>query len=281
MTVLRQQMLDAMELRAFTQRTREAYLHWVIELARHTHTAPEQLDAADLERFLLYLLRERHLAPATCAQALQALRFLWCVVLKRPDIVVDLPSPNIPQRLPLILSRAEVARILDAACNLRNHVALMTAYAAGLRVSEVCHLHVADIDSERMALRVEQGKGARDRYSLLPPQLLEALRLYWRAYRPRVWLFPSRRADIPVDISLVQKWFYAARDKAGITKRVGIHSLRHAFATHLLEAGVDLRTIQGLLGHRHITTTMRYLHLAQPGTLSVASRTNLLETLSG
>ncbi len=212
-------MLDAMELRPFAQRTREAYLHWAIELARHTHTAPDQLVTADLETFILHLLRERHLAPATCAQALQALRFLWCVVLKRPDIVVDLPSPIIPQRLPLILSRAEVARILDAACNLRNRVVLMTTYAAGLRVSEVCHLRVADIDSERMALRVEQGKGARDRYSLLPPQLLEALRLYWRAYRPQVWLFPSRRADIPVDISLVQKWFYAARDKAGVSKR--------------------------------------------------------------
>jgi len=158
---------------------------------------------------------------------------------------------------------------------------LMTAYSAGLRVAEVCHLRVADIDSERMALRVEQGKGARDRYSLLPPQLLDALRQYWRAYRPRLWLFPQRHADIPVDPGQAQKWFYAARDKAGITKRVCIHSLRHAFATHLLEAGVDLRTIQGLLGHRHISTTMRYLHLAQPGTLSVAPRMNLLDGLNG
>lgn len=281
MSPLRQQMLDAMELRAFAQRTREAYLNWVIELARHTHTGPEQLDATDLERFLLHLLRERRLAPATCNQALQALRFLWCVVLKRPDIVVDLPNPRIPQRLPLILSRAEVARIIGAACNLRNRAVLMTTYAAGLRVSEVCHLRVADIDSERMALRVEQGKGARDRYSLLPPQLLETLRLYWRTYRPRVWLFPQRHADIPVEPGQAQKWFYAARDKAGIAKRVGIHSLRHAFATHLLEAGVDLRTIQALMGHSGISSTMRYLHLAQPETLSVAPRMNLLDALSG
>jgi site-specific recombinase XerD len=274
-------MLDAMELRAFAQRTREIYLHWVIELARHTHTDPEQLDAADLEAFLLHLLRERRLAPATCAQALQAVRFLWCVVLKRPDIVVDLPNPRIPQRLPLILSRAEVARILGAAGNLRNRAVLMTTYAAGLRVSEVSHLRVADIDSARMALRVEQGKGARDRYSLLPPQLLETLRLYWRTYRPRVWLFPQRHADLPIDPGQAQKWFYAARDKAGIGKRVGIHSLRHAFATHLLEAGVDLRTIQSLMGHSGIGSTMRYLHLAQPETLSVAPRMNLLEALNG
>ena len=199
MSPLRQAMLDAMDLRAFSERTHEAYLHWAIELARHTHTPPEQLDAADLERFLLYLLRERHLAPATCNQALQALRFLWCTVLKRPDIVVDLPSAHVPQRLPEILSRSEVARILDAASNLRNRAALMTAYAAGLRVSELSHLRVADIDCERMTLRVEQGKGGRDRYSLLPPQLLETLRQYWRAYRPQVWLFPQRHADVPID----------------------------------------------------------------------------------
>jgi integrase/recombinase XerD len=280
MSPLRQQMLDAMELRAFATRTREAYLHWAIELARHTQTAPEQLDAADLERFLLHLLREQHLAPATCNQALQALRFLWCSVLKRPDIVVDLPNAHVPQRLPLILSRTEVARIIDAASNLRNRAVLMTTYAAGLRVSEVSHLHVADIDSERMALRIEQGKGGRDRYSLLPPQLLETLRLYWRAYRPRVWLFPQRHADVPIDPGQAQKWFYAARDHAGITKRVGIHGLRHAFATHLLEAGVDLRTIQELMGHSSISTTMRYLHLARPETLSTAPRMNLLDGLA-
>lgn len=277
MTPLRQAMLDAMELRAFAQRTREAYLHWAFDLARHTHTPPEQLDAADLERYLLHLLRDQHLAPATCNQALQALRFLWCSVLKRPDITVDLPSAHVPQRLPEILSRAEVARILDAAGNLRNRAALMTTYAAGLRVSEVSHLRVADIDGERMALRVEQGKGGRDRYSLLPRQLLDTLRLYWRAYHPRVWLFPQRHADVPIDPGQAQKWFYAARDHAGITKKVGIHALRHAFATHLLEDGVDLRTIQGLMGHSSISTTQRYLHLAQP---KPAANLNLLDRLA-
>lgn len=278
MTALRQAMLDAMELRAFAQRTREAYLHWAIELARHTHTSPDQLDAADLERFLLHLLRERHLSPATCNQALHALRFLWGEVLKRPGIMVDLPSPKVPQRLPEILSREEVARILEAASNLRNRAALMATYAAGLRVSEVSHLRVADIDGERMALRIEQGKGGRDRYSLLPPQLLETLRLYWRAYRPQIWLFPQRHADVPIDPGQAQKWFYTARDRAGITKKVGIHGLRHAFATHLLEAGVDLRTIQGLMGHTSLGTTQRYLHLVQPNT---AAKLNLLDGLTG
>jgi len=277
MTPLRQAMLDAMELRAFAPRTREAYLHWVIELANHTHTAPELLGPADLERFLLHLIREQHLAPATCNQALQALRFLWCTVLKRPDITVDLPNARIPQRLPEILSRSEVARILDAAGNLRNRAALMTAYAAGLRVSELSHLRVADIDSERMALRVEQGKGGRDRYSLLPQQLLETLRQYWRAYRPRVWLFPQRHADVPIAPGQAEKWFYAAKKRAGITKRTGIHGLRHAFATHLLEDGVDLRTIQGLMGHSSISTTQRYLHLAQP---KPTANLNLLDGLA-
>ena len=279
MTPLRQAMLDAMELRAFAQRTREAYLHWAIELARHTHTAPDQLDAADLERFLLYLLRERHLSPATCNQALYALRFLWCIVLKRPDIVVDLPNARVPQRLPQILSRSEVARILDSASNQRNRAVLTATYAAGLRVSEVCHLRVADIDSERMTLRIEQGKGGRDRYSLLPPQLLETLREYWRCYRPRVWLFPQRHADVPVDPRQAEKWFYDARDRAGITKRVGIHSLRHAFATHLLETGADLRTIQGLMGHGSLSSTQRYLHLARPEALANVARLNLLAGL--
>ena len=132
-----------------------------------------------------------------------------------------------------------------------------------------------------MALRVEQGKGGRDRYSLLPPQLLEALRAYWRMVHPRVWLFPQRHADVPIDPGQAQKWFYAARDRAGITKRVGIHSLRHAFATHLLEAGVDLHTIQGLMGHSSLSTTERYLHLAQPEALSAISRLNLLDGLAG
>ncbi len=280
MSPLRQAMLDAMELRAFAHRTREAYLHWAIELARYTHTSPEDLDAADLERFLLHLLREQHLSPSTCNQALHALRFLWSEVLKRPEIMVALPSPKVPRRLPVILSRVEVARILEAAGNLRNRAALMATYAAGLRVAEVAHLRVADIDSERMALRVEQGKGGRDRYSLLPPQLLETLRLYWRAYHPQVWLFPQRHADVPIDPGQAQKWFYTARDHAGITKKVGIHSLRHAFATHLLEAGVDLRTIQVLMGHSALSTTQRYLHLVQPNDLSATSRLNLLNGLA-
>jgi site-specific recombinase XerD len=171
-------------------------------------------------------------------------------------------------------------RIFNAASNLRNRSLLITTYAAGLRVSEVSHLRVADVDSERMALRIELGKGGKDRYSLLPPQLLEVLRQYWQAYRPRTWLFPQRHADVPIDPGQAEKWFYNAKNKAGITKHTGIHGLRHAFATHLLEAGVDLHTIQNLMGHSSITTTTRYLHLAHPNTLSANTRLNLLDGLT-
>lgn len=279
MTPLRQQMLDAMELRGLAPRTRQVYLHWIVELSRHTHVSPDRLDSADLEAFLLHLSRDRHLAYASCRQALHALRFFWRVVLKRPDPVLELPTPKVPQRLPEILSRAEIARLFEAAANLRDRVALMTVYATGLRVSELCHLRVTDLDSTRQTLRVEQGKGARDRYTLLPPPLLEALRQYWRAYRPCTWLFPQRHGDRPVDPGQVQKWFYAAKRRAGLTKVTGIHGLRHAFATHLVEAGVAVPTVQALLGHHSLSTTQRYVHLAQPGPLGPTSPLNLLDGL--
>lgn len=280
MSPLRQQMVDAMELRGFALRTREAYLHWVEDLARHTRTRPDLLDQAALEAYLLHLMRERHLSYSTCTQALHALRFFWREVLKREAITDPLPNPRVPQRLPEILSREEVARIIDAAANLRDRTALMTTYAAGLRVAELSHLRVSDIDSARMALRIDQGKGGKDRYSLLPPALLEALRTYWRAYRPRTWLFPQRHGDVPIDPGQAQKWFYLAKRRAGITKHTGIHGLRHAFATHLLEAGVDVHTIQTLMGHRSLGTTLRYFHLAQQRVLSTASPMNLLAGLA-
>ncbi len=281
MSPLRQRMLDAMELRGYAERTRESYLYWIVELARHTHTSPDQLGAADLENFLLHLRRDRGLSYSTCHQALHALRFFWREVLQRPEGVVSLPYPRVPQRQPELLSRDEVRCLIGAAGNPRDRVALMTTYAAGLRVSELCHLRVGDVDSTRMALRIEQGKGARDRYSLLPPALLAALRQYWRDYRPKTWLFPQRHADRPVDTGQAQKWFYAAKRRAGISKRTGIHGLRHAFASHLLEAGVDVRTLQALMGHRTLGTTMRYLHPAKIGQLSTQAPLNLLAGLFG
>jgi site-specific recombinase XerD len=195
---------------------------------------------------------------------------------------ISIPYAHTPQRQPEILSREELARLFEAAGNLRSRTLLMTTYAAGLRVSEVCALRVADIDSapDRMCIRVVAGKGSKDRYTLLTPCLLEALRLYWRICKPRQWLFP-RVSDVaqPFDISSAQRAYHRARERAGIQKRGGIHGLRHAFATHLLEAGADLATLAKLLGHGHLSTTQRYLHLARPGAVASESPLDLLGRL--
>ena len=174
------------------------------------------------------------------------------------------------------MSREEIERLFAVTTNLKHRVLLMATYSAGLRVSEVARLKVTDIDSQRMTIRVDQGKGAKDRYTLLSKRLLSELRRYWQAYRPREWLFPMRDGQHPIDPRSAQKIYYHAKDKAGIRKRCGIHGLRHAFATHLLEAGVDLHRIQRLLGHGHITTTMRYFHLAQRHLENTASPLDLL-----
>ncbi|MCA1674548.1 MAG: tyrosine-type recombinase/integrase, partial [Actinobacteria bacterium] len=191
------------------------------------------------------------------------LRFFYRITLGQNETEFCLPRPRVPQRLPEILSREEIERLFAVTTNLKHRVLLMTTYSAGLRVSEVARLKVSDIDSQRMTLRVDQGKGAKDRYTLLSKRLLSELRRYWQAYRPREWLFPLRDGRGPIDPRSAQKIYYHAKEKAGIRKQCGIHGLRHAFATHLLEAGVDLHRIQRLLGHGHITTTMRYFHLAQ------------------
>jgi site-specific recombinase XerD len=254
---LRTRMDNDMILRGLSERTRENYLAAVARLARFYHRSPEQITKAELEAYLLHMLNKEKLSTSTCTVALSAFKFLYKVTLRRDDADVDLPQPRQPQRLPDILSRQEVQRLFDAASSRKRRTLLMTTYAAGLRVGEVVRLKVSDIDSERMTLKVEQGKGARDRYTLLTPRLLSELRAYWKEYRPGVYLFPSRRGDRPLDITTAQKFFYEAKWRAGITKRCGIHVLRHAFATHSLEAGRDLFTIQRLMGHRDIQTTSR------------------------
>ena len=203
-------------------------------------------------------------------------------MLGREGDAISIPYAHTPQRQPEILSREELTRLFEAAGNLRSRTLLMTTYAAGLRVSEVCALRVADIDSapDRMCIRVVAGKGGKDRYTLLTPSLLEALRLYWRICKPRQWLFP-RVSDTAqsFDICAAQRAYHRARERAGIQKRGGIHGLRHAFATHLLEAGVDLATLAKLLGHGHLSTTQRYLHLARPGAVASESPLDLLGRL--
>lgn len=279
MTPLRQRMIEAMLLRGFAPRTQEAYCDAVLALARHYHRSPEKLGAEQLQSYLLHLITEKKLAYASVNQAACAFRFLFGTVLRQPAARLDLPMAKVPKRLPQILSREEVTRLIDAAATLRGRTLLTTTYAAGLRVSEVCALQLTDIESapDRMCLKVRQGKGAQDRYTLLSPRLLEALRRYWRECRPRQWLFPNASGRAPIDLSTAQRIYCAARDAAGIPREGGIHTLRHAFATHLIEAGVGLHTVQRLLGHGHLSTTMRYVHLARSHLTGTTSPLELLE----
>lgn len=277
MGVLREQMERQMVLRRMSIRTRQSYSAAVAQLAKHYRRPPDRLTAAEIQSYLLYLIEERKLASSSCNVALHGLRFFYHETLKRPELKFAIPRSRTAQRLPDILSREEIERLFAAASLLKHRVLLMTTYAAGLRVSEVCALKISDIDSERMTIRVEQGKGAKDRYTLLSPRLLKELRLYWQADRPKSWLFPAARdADRPLNAHAAQRMFYAARDRAKITKRCGIHGLRHAFATHLLEAGTDVHTIQRLMGHTDIHTTMRYFHVARQKIAATDSPLELL-----
>jgi integrase/recombinase XerD len=264
MSALRQQMDSDMIVRRMAERTRESYLKAVAGLALHYRRSPDQISEAEVQAYLLYLLRERKLAWSSVNIVTHGLKFFFHCTLKRRELEFMVPAARQPQKLPEILGREEVAALIDKTLNLKHRMLLMTTYAAGLRVSEVCTLKLAHIDSARGLIRVEQGKGAKDRYTLLSMRLLKALRLYWQVQRPRIYLFPAARTpDVPMDTKSAQRIFYAAKERAGIAKECGIHGLRHAFATHLLESGTDIHTIQRLMGHGHLSTTMRYFHLAQ------------------
>jgi site-specific recombinase XerD len=279
MTELRQRMDDAMVLRGFALRTRETYLACVAGLAKHYHCSPDRLNAEQIQAYLLHLIIEKKLAYASVNQAACACRFLFGTVLQQRKIWLDIPMAKVPKRLPVVLSRDDINRLFAASGNLRTRTVLMTTYAAGLRVSEVCALQLADIESapDRMCIKLRQAKGGKDRYTLLSPRLLDTLRLYWRVCRPRTWLFPNKAGDGPLFDQTAQRMYRAACAAAGLANAAGIHTLRHSFATHLLEAGVDLHTIQRLLGHGHLSTTMRYLHLAQQRLTGTISPLELLD----
>ena len=280
MTPLRQRMDDAMVLRGFALRTRKSYLAAVSALAKHYQRSPDRLTAEEVQAWLLHLIVERRLAYASVNQMNSACRFLFEKVLRRPEVRFDIPMAKAPKTLPCILSREEVSRLFEQAANLRARTLLMTTYAAGLRVSEVCALQLADIESapDRMCIKVRQGKGGQDRYTMLSPALLAGLREYWRSCHPARWLFPNPANTGPIDPQTAQRIYCAARDRAGLGRAGGIHTLRHCFATHLLESGVDIHTIQRLLGHGHVSTTMRYFHLAQQSLTGTISPLELLDT---
>jgi site-specific recombinase XerD len=281
MTELRNRMDEAMVLRGFSPRTRESYLACVRALAKHYRQPPDVLDGRRIQAYLLHLITERKLAYASVNQAACAFRFMFGTVLRKPEMRLDIPMAKVPKRLPQILTRGEVARLIDASPTLRGRTLLALTYSAGLRLTEICNLQLVDIESspERMCIKVRQGKGAQDRYTLLSPRLLEMLRRYWRDQRPRIWLFPNRSGSASIGTNTVQRIYCAARDAAGIAPEGGIHGLRHAFATHLIEAGVDLPTVQRLLGHGHISTTMRYVHLARARVTGTTSPLELLDPL--
>lgn len=266
MTPLRQSMFDAMLLRGFAARTQESYVDAIFRMAKYYRRDPATYSAEEVQAYLLHMVKDCHLSYSTMNQAACAARFLFESVLGKGRSVFQIPMAKVPAKQPELLAREEIARLFAACEHLFHRVLLQTVYATGLRVSEVCALRVKDIDSapDRMCVRVECGKGGKTRYTLLSPTLLGQLRFYARTYRPRDWLFCNRDSTHNVGIEFVQRAYQGARSRAGIRKSGGVHTLRHCFATHLLEGGVDLYTIQKLLGHGHISTTSRYLHLISP-----------------
>jgi integrase/recombinase XerD len=261
MTPLRAQMIKAMQMRGFSERTHQSYLAAVKDLARYCRRSPDTLAIADLDGYFEHLVTERKLAPASVRLALNAIRFLFVQVLKWPSFQLGIAFPKRPQRIPELLTRAEVARILGACTHPRYRMMLTLAYGCGLRLSELLAVKVRDIDGERRLLRVEQGKGAKDRLVPISPTLLEQLRGYWRLARPSHLLFPARLApNIELSPTSVQKQYTTAKGAAGVRKIGGIHALRHAFATHQLEAGMPVHRLQRLLGHGNLHSTLRYVH---------------------
>ena len=274
MTHLRKMMLEELERRNYTAATIRHYLRFVEEFAQHFGRSPDKLGPDHLRSYQVYLLKERKLCPGSVEHHVAALRFFFIRTLHRHQFREFLPYPKVRRKLPNILSREEVARLIDASSSLFERTLLMVLYGTGMRRAEIARLKIADIDSQRMIIHVVNGKGGKDRDLPLSPALLETLRAYWRWLKPRTYLFPSRLhrdSEQPITDKIVWRTCSEARKRAGIGKRVSPHLIRHSWATHLLEAGTDLRTIQLLLGHEDLETTARYLHLSQQHLNQVAN----------
>ena len=261
MTPLRQRFVDDLRLRNRSPKTIETYVRHVAQFAQHFGRSPEQLNVEHVRQYQLHLLHERKASWSGFNQAVSALRFLYGTTLGRPEYLERLPYGRRPRTLPLVLSQEEVLELLRCTRHAGHRMVLMTMYATGLRVSEATALSVSHIDSQRMTILVAHGKGAKQRLVPLSKKLLTELRQWWRTHRHRQWLFPGQKKDRPIDISGVQRACQQAARDAGLTKHPTTHTLRHTFATQLLEAGVDLLTIQKILGHSCLTTTARYLHV--------------------
>jgi len=276
MTTLRQRMLEDLRIRNYAPTTVACYIRSVAEFARHFNKPPDQLGPEEIRAWQLFLLNEKRVKLSTYIQAVCALRFFYQNTLHRRIEIDRIPLPRYEKKLPVILSKAEVKALLEAPKNLKHRAMLATMYAAGLRVSEVASLKMSDLDRERRVIWVRGGKGHKDRQVMLAEPLRDLLAAYWRWKRPTNWLFPGRNPDFPIATKSVFRACQKAARKAGISKPIHPHSLRHAFATHLLDEGVNLLVIQTLLGHAHLTTTARYLHLSDS---AVRSTRSPLETL--
>ena len=280
MTPLRQRMLEDMQMRNLSRGTQMIYVRAVMRLARHYQKPPDQLQHEDVRSYLVYLAQERRVAPTTYNQTRCALKFFYQVTLGQEWVIDRIVCQKTEKHLPVILSQPEVVRFFGAIrkMKLKFRALFMTIYGAGLRGSEAAALHVHDIDSQRMVIRVRQGKGKKDRYVMLSPKLLAALREYWKAFRPQTWLFYSGRdRSRPLTRAAILKSCRTIARRAGLSKRVTLHSLRHSFATHLLEAGTDLRTIQLLLGHRSLRTTALYTYVSMAKVTATLSPLDCLE----
>ncbi len=276
MTPLRRRLLEDMRVRNLAENTQRAYVQQIAAFSRYFDRSPEELGPEEIRAYQVYLVDERELSPASVCTVSGALRFVYHVTLKRPWVETEIPLPKKPFKLPVIVSVEETTRFLECVGSLKMRTLLMTAYAGGLRVSEVTHLKVSDIDSQRMMLRVVQGKGQKDRCVMLSPKLLEILRAYWKVERPTEWLFPGNIPGQPLSRSAVELVCQNARHRCGIKKPITPHSLRHAFATHLLEMGTDVRKIQLLMGHRSLATTAKYLKVARSTVCATQSPFDLL-----
>jgi site-specific recombinase XerD len=269
-------MIEDMTIRNLSPTTQQSYIYAVAKFSRHFARSPDRLGVEDVRAYQLHLIAQQrswsHINQTVCA-----LRFFYGITLGRSDANAQIVAAREPQRLPVVLSGEEIVRFLEAVPGLRNRVALTTAYGAGLRVGEVVRLTAAAIDSSRMLIRIEQGKGSKDRYVMLSPQLLQILRTYWRLARPGRWLFPGHDPAEPVSVATLQEACRQAARQAELSKPVTVHTLRHSFATHLLEAGTDIRIIQVLLGHARLSTTVRYTQVA---THLIADTTSPLDHLS-
>lgn len=276
MSPLRRRMIEDMTVRNLSPATQQSYINAVSKFSRYFGRSPERLGLEDVRAFQVHLI-STGISWASLNQIVCALRFFYGVTLHEDTIPERIPYARQPRKLPVILSADEVVRFLEAVSSLKSRVALTMAYAAGLRVSEVIAIKIADIDSQRMVIRVEHGKGGKDRYVMLSQQLLTILRSYWRMARPKHWLFPGRSQDVAIQQTVLHAACRSAVKAAGIDKRVSVHVLRHSFATHLLENGTDIRIIQVLLGHENLSTTARYTRVS---TRLIAATESPLERLS-